>query len=188
MLSMSIQGDGTTAVRKPCQCNAFMVYLGLSIPIFMLAFIVAFGISAAAATSCIDNHKSVFTKANNAIIHMRKLLQSTDDGDTNRVGSTCSRDSISIFQGPTEPLPNGIPTYTVQIQNVCITGCSICNIHLSCGWFSTARLIDPNVFRRVDYDDCVVNNGDPLGPGESVSFQYANSFSYPLSVLSLVCC
>ncbi|GMH30270.1 hypothetical protein Nepgr_032113 [Nepenthes gracilis] len=109
-------------------------------------------------------------------------------GATTRVGSTCSRDNIVIFQGPTTPLPNGIPTYTVQILNVCTSGCTVANIHVNCGWFSSARLINPNVFRRVCYDDCLVNDGGPLGPGQSLSFQYANSFRYPLYVSSLVCC
>ncbi|GFY91633.1 tapetum determinant protein [Actinidia rufa] len=113
-----------------------------------------------------------------------------DDGGgstMNRIGGTCSKDNIVIFQGPTTPLPNGIPTYTVQVLNVCVSGCSVSNIHLSCGWFSSARLINPRVFRRVCYDDCLVNDGEALGPGESLSFQYANSFSYPLSVSSIAC-
>ncbi|KAL7213730.1 hypothetical protein ACSBR2_016290 [Camellia fascicularis] len=105
----------------------------------------------------------------------------------NRVGATCSKDDIAIFQGPTAPLPNGIPTYTVQVMNVCVSGCSVSNIHLSCGWFSSARLINPQLFKRICYDDCLVNNGEALGPGESLSFQYANSFSYPLSVSSVTC-
>ncbi|KAH7837544.1 hypothetical protein Vadar_015016 [Vaccinium darrowii] len=124
----------------------------------------------------------------------RKLLDVVDDGEgggggktVNRIGGTCSKDNIAIFQGPTAPLPNGIPTYTVQVLNVCVSGCSVSNIHLSCGWFSSARLINPQIFRRICYDDCLVNNGEALGPGESLSFQYANSFSYPLSVSSVSC-
>lgn len=100
----------------------------------------------------------------------------------------CSKDSILVFQGPTSPLPDGIPTYTVEIENTCLSeSCSISGIHLSCGWFSSARLIDPAVFRRLYYDDCLVNDGDPLNPGESVSFQYANTYQYPLSVSSVSC-
>ncbi|KAH7530040.1 hypothetical protein JRO89_XSUnG0026900 [Xanthoceras sorbifolium] len=108
----------------------------------------------------------------------RKLLQS----------DACSKDDIAIFQGSTAPLPNGIPAYTVQILNVCVSGCSISNIHVSCGWFSSVRLINPTVFRRLYYDDCLVNDGEALGPGQTLSFQYANSFQYPLSVSSVTCC
>ncbi|KAJ0018335.1 hypothetical protein Pint_09461 [Pistacia integerrima] len=111
-----------------------------------------------------------------------------DDGDGNRIGTACSKDDIVIFQGSTAPLPNGIPSYTVQILNVCVSGCSISDIHVSCGWFSSARLINPRVFRRVYYDDCLVNDGEPLGPGETLSFQYANSFRYPLTISNVACC
>ncbi|KAJ6741527.1 PROTEIN TAPETUM DETERMINANT 1 [Salix viminalis] len=111
-----------------------------------------------------------------------------DAENRNRIGTACSKDDIDIVQGSTAPLPNGIPSYTVQILNVCVSGCSISNIHVSCGWFSSARLVSPRVFRRFYYDDCLVNDGEPLGPGEALSFQYANSFLYPLSVSSVDCC
>ncbi|KAJ8770546.1 hypothetical protein K2173_018037 [Erythroxylum novogranatense] len=128
-----------------------------------------------------------FSKENNTL-SARKLLQSTDYGDANRIGTTCSRDDIAIYQGSASPLPNGIPSFNVQILNVCVSGCSMSNIHVSCGWFSSARLINPTVFRRVEYDDCLVNDGEALGPGEILSFQYANSFPYQLSVTSVTCC
>ncbi|KAJ0578458.1 hypothetical protein HanPI659440_Chr05g0213041 [Helianthus annuus] len=94
---------------------------------------------------------------------------------------------IVINQGPTDPLPSGIPTYTVEIMNVCTTGCDISGIHLSCGWFSSARLINPRVFRRLHYDDCLVNNGKTLVNGHTISFQYANTFPFQLAVSSVVC-
>jgi hypothetical protein len=111
-----------------------------------------------------------------------------DGGDMNRIGTACSKNDIVIYQGSIAPLPTGIPAYTVQILNTCVSGCSISNIHISCGWFSSARLINPRVFKRIYYDDCLVNNGEALGPGESLSFQYANSFPYGLKVASVACC
>nr|XP_043607674.1 protein TAPETUM DETERMINANT 1-like [Erigeron canadensis] len=108
--------------------------------------------------------------------------------EPNRIwGDKCSTSDIVINQGPTDPLPSGIPTYTVEIMNVCTTGCDISGIHLSCGWFSSARLINPRLFRRLRYDDCLVNNGKPLLNGHTISFQYANTFRYPLSVSSVIC-
>ncbi|XP_048491276.1 TPD1 protein homolog 1 [Beta vulgaris subsp. vulgaris] len=139
----------------------------------------------------ISNNDSV--NATNSTFLMRKLhlplpTPSDDDGsEYNGMGSSCSNEDIDIYQGPTPPLPSGIPTYTVEILNACVDGCSIANIHVSCGWFSSARLIDPTVFRRLSYDDCLVNDGDPLDAGQSLSFQYANSFRYPLSVSSVDC-
>ncbi|KAF5796626.1 hypothetical protein HanRHA438_Chr08g0365921 [Helianthus annuus] len=72
-------------------------------------------------------------------------------------------------------------------MNVCTTGCDISSIHLTCGWFSSARLINPRVFKRLRYNDCLVNNGNRLANGHTISFQYANTFRYPLSVSSVRC-
>ncbi|OMO76952.1 hypothetical protein CCACVL1_15272 [Corchorus capsularis] len=132
----------------------------------------------------------VFSKKNTTTsAFARKLLQSNDEGDIgNRIGMECSKDDIVILQGTRAPLPNGIPSYSVEILNVCMSGCSISNIHVSCGWFSSVRLINPTVFRRLYYDDCLVNDGEALAPGQCLSFQYANTFSYPLSVSSVACC
>ncbi|KAL8103815.1 hypothetical protein AgCh_028133 [Apium graveolens] len=110
------------------------------------------------------------------------------DGSVNRIGAACSKRSIDVFQGQTAPMPNGIPTYTVEVQNICVSGhCTIANIHLNCGWFSSARLINPTVFRRLSYNDCLVNNGQPLGPGQTITFQYANTYAYPMAVSSVAC-
>ncbi|KAJ0235540.1 TPD1 protein 1 [Hirschfeldia incana] len=109
----------------------------------------------------------------------RKLLLSPGEG--------CSKDDIVVFQDSTVPLPNGVPAFTVEILNACASDCSVAEIHVSCGWFSSVRLVNPRVFRRLSYDDCLVNDGQPLAPGQTLSFQYANSFSYPLSVSSVSC-
>ncbi|CAI0374331.1 unnamed protein product, partial [Linum tenue] len=109
-------------------------------------------------------------------------------GGGNRIGTACSKEDIVIYQGATAPLPNGIPSFSVEIQNVGVSGCGIADIHVSCGWFSSARLVNPTVFRRLYYDDCLVNNGQPLGPTASLNFEYSNSFRYPLSVSSVSCC
>ncbi|XP_050376705.1 protein TAPETUM DETERMINANT 1-like [Argentina anserina] len=102
-------------------------------------------------------------------------------------GEKCSRSDIVIDQGPTAPLPSGIPTYTVEIMNVCVTGCNISRIHLTCGWFSSATLVNPRVFKRLRYNDCLVNDGKPLVNGGTISFEYANTFLYPLKVSHVSC-
>ncbi|XP_016469596.1 protein TAPETUM DETERMINANT 1-like [Nicotiana tabacum] len=118
----------------------------------------------------------------------RKLLKQGNQVETNRIwGDKCSKTDIVINQGPTAPLPSGIPTYTVEIMNVCVSGCDISGIHLKCGWFSSARLINPRIFKRLHFDDCLVNDGKPLINGHTISFQYANTFRYPLSVSSVIC-
>ncbi|CAI9087133.1 OLC1v1021127C1 [Oldenlandia corymbosa var. corymbosa] len=104
----------------------------------------------------------------------------------------CSKDDILVFQGQTPPLPSGIPTYTVHVENTCAVAeggnsCNIRDIHLKCGWFSSARLTNPKVFRRLSFDDCLVKDGQALSPGETLYFQYANSFAYDMVVSSVTC-
>ncbi|XP_068304930.1 TPD1 protein homolog 1-like [Pyrus communis] len=121
-------------------------------------------------------------------IHRKLLVRATAMEEPNRIrGDKCSKADIVINQGPTPPLPSGIPTYTVEIMNMCVTGCDISHIHLTCGWFSSARLVNPKIFKRLRYNDCLVNDGKPLANGGTVSFQYANTFSYKLSVSSVTC-
>ncbi|XP_024360232.1 protein TAPETUM DETERMINANT 1 isoform X1 [Physcomitrium patens] len=103
-------------------------------------------------------------------------------------GEMCTKFDISIFQGPGSPLPNGIPTFSVQIFNLCTVGCPISNVHVACGWFASAKLVNPKVFRRLKYNDCLVNDGNPIPYGDSITFQYANSFAYQLRVETAVTC
>ncbi|XP_056684722.1 TPD1 protein homolog 1 [Spinacia oleracea] len=103
--------------------------------------------------------------------------------DTNR----CSEVDLEINQAPGAPLPSGIPTYSVEIVNVCASGCAISQIHLRCGWFSSAFPIDPMIFKRIRFNDCVINAGRTLHSGQSFTFQYANIYSYPLSISSMSC-
>ncbi|XP_024005303.1 protein TAPETUM DETERMINANT 1 isoform X2 [Eutrema salsugineum] len=104
-----------------------------------------------------------------------------------RIGEKCKGSDIVVNQVATEPMPNGIPGYRVEITNQCMSGCKISRIHISCGWFSSAKLINPRLFKRIHYDDCLVNNGKPLPYGSTLSFQYANTFPYPLSVSFVTC-
>ncbi|KAE9602098.1 hypothetical protein Lalb_Chr12g0195981 [Lupinus albus] len=106
------------------------------------------------------------------------------------VGRGCSKEDIRIYEGQVDPLPSGIPSYSVDIVNMCgneYDDCNIEDIHVHCGWFSSVRLINPKVFRRIEYDDCLVNDGQALSSGTVISFQYANTYSYPLSVSSVHC-
>ncbi|KAK9080563.1 hypothetical protein SSX86_000321 [Deinandra increscens subsp. villosa] len=141
------------------------------------------------SSTLLDAHRTTYNSAINPGGLHRKLLQNhAQVVEPNRIwGDKCSTSDIVINQGPTDPLPSGIPTYTVEIINVCTTGCDISGIHLTCGWFSSARLINPRIFKRLRYDDCLVNNGNPLVNGHTISFQYANTFPYQLSVSSVVC-
>ncbi|CAK9326873.1 unnamed protein product [Citrullus colocynthis] len=99
----------------------------------------------------------------------------------------CEKNSIAISQGEGGRQFNGIPTYIVEITNQCRNNCSIYDLHLKCGSFSSAKLINPRIFKRIAVDDCLINNGRPIPPGITLSFQYATNFQFPLSVSSLKC-
>ncbi|KAG6431377.1 hypothetical protein SASPL_109456 [Salvia splendens] len=98
----------------------------------------------------------------------------------------CSKWDISISQSryPT----SGIPEFIVQIVNTCVTGCAPSNIHVRCGWFASTRMVNPRTFKRLSYDDCLVNGGLPLKSSQSIRFTYANSFMYPLEFKSASFC
>ncbi|KAI5066813.1 hypothetical protein GOP47_0017341 [Adiantum capillus-veneris] len=96
--------------------------------------------------------------------------------------SRCTAEDILIVQGAEGPGPDGIPIFRVNIYNLCEDGCAGGDIHVACGWFASAIVVDPTLFRRVVYDDCVVNGGRPLAGDRMLSFRYANSAPYSLSV------
>lgn len=100
---------------------------------------------------------------------------------------SCTNKDISISQSR-ETL-TGIPKYVVQIVNTCVSSeCAPYNIHLHCGWFASARIINPNLFKRLSFDDCLVNGGKPLTSSQIIRFTYTNSFVYPLALKSAKFC
>ncbi|KAF7006423.1 hypothetical protein CFC21_021472 [Triticum aestivum] len=124
----------------------------------------------------------------------RKVLRPAGVGADvpHRVSLGCAgADDIAIEQGPGTTLPSGVPSYTVDIINRCSgagrEACAISGIRVRCGWFSSVTLVDPSKFRRVAPDDCLVNDGKPLLADDTISFEYANSFQYKLSVAKATC-
>ncbi|XP_061345999.1 uncharacterized protein LOC133291684 [Gastrolobium bilobum] len=99
---------------------------------------------------------------------------------------SCTNKDISISQS--KGSTSGIPQYIVQIVNTCVSGCAPHDIHLHCGWFASARIINPKLFKRLSYDDCLVNGGKPLASSEIIRFTYSNSFMYPLTFKSAKFC
>ncbi|KAG6545502.1 hypothetical protein Mapa_013104 [Marchantia paleacea] len=107
----------------------------------------------------------------NALRGVRKLLFGT---------LSCAPQDLSLTQGPVSST-SGIPTFNVQIVNLC-GACAMADIHVACGNWASATPVDPFVFTRLGYNDCLVNNGQPLSSQGSVSFQYSNSAMYPMSI------
>ncbi|KAL3728758.1 hypothetical protein ACJRO7_033350 [Eucalyptus globulus] len=91
----------------------------------------------------------------------------------------CSERDITINQASVGMQPSGIPIFSVEIKNECSSACTIANVHLHCGEFSSDNLIRPEIFKRLDYDDCLVNNGAALSPGQILSFKYSTTRMNP---------
>jgi len=98
----------------------------------------------------------------------------------------CTNKDISIFQG--RDTSSGIPQYIVQISNTCLSDCAPSDIHVFCGWFASASLVNPNTFKRIQFNDCLVNGGNPLRHGDIIRFAYANSFMYTIRFKSAKFC
>ncbi|KAH6793528.1 tapetum determinant protein [Perilla frutescens var. hirtella] len=86
----------------------------------------------------------------------------------------------------TGDLSKGIPTYTVEIMNTCVSSYDTIAIHLSYGWFSSVRLVKPHIFNRLRFNDCIINDGKTLLNGRTLFFQYANTFCYSISISSVI--
>ncbi|KAL5729268.1 hypothetical protein ACHQM5_002242 [Ranunculus cassubicifolius] len=98
----------------------------------------------------------------------------------------CTNRDISISQS--KDSSSGIPQYIVFIVNTCVSGCAPSNIHLRCGWFASARMVNPKTFKRLNYDDCLLNQGKTLKTTQVIRFTYSNSFMYPLPFKSAKFC
>ncbi|CAN6324538.1 unnamed protein product [Urochloa humidicola] len=105
-------------------------------------------------------------------------LEDDDDG--------CPEGVVQVSQVNAGSLPSGIPSYNVTITNTCLD-CTVRDVHVSCGEFASTELVDPGNFQRLAYGDCLVKDGGPIGPGETVSFEYSNSFVYSMGVVSVSC-
>ncbi|XP_044499176.1 TPD1 protein homolog 1-like [Mangifera indica] len=118
-----------------------------------------------------DKNQSAISALQTKVLYLnnRKLL----------VHGSCTNRDISISQS--KDSTSGIPQYIVQIVNTCVSGCAPSDIHLRCGWFASARIVNPRIFKRLSFDDCLVNGGEPLKTSQIIRFTYSNSFMYPLT-------
>ncbi|KAK1646481.1 hypothetical protein QYE76_064286 [Lolium multiflorum] len=128
--------------------------------------------------------------------HTRKMLNASASSlatggvhSSRRVdvyGCSEPEELVTVAQNSDASLHSGMPAYTVEITNNCID-CTVCDVHLSCGYFANTELVDPATFRRLGFDDCLVKDGGPILPSEMIIFQYANSFLYEMKVVSAAC-
>ncbi|KAM4116573.1 hypothetical protein ACJW30_02G060200 [Castanea mollissima] len=121
----------------------------------------------------------IHSASSNEFIHSSHGDKNHSSCRTLLLHGTCTNRDISISQS--RDSTSGIPQYIVQIVNTCVSGCAPSDIHLHCGWFASARIINPRTFKRLSYDDCLVNGGKPLKTSQVIRFTYSNSFMYPLA-------
>lgn len=79
--------------------------------------------------------------------------------------------------------PTGPPVFSVTFTNTCLD-CPLSNIHIGCGDFSSQSLVDPSIFKRLAYNDCLLNDGAALAPQNTIAFQYVSTFQYPMTVFT----
>ncbi|TVU18104.1 hypothetical protein EJB05_34176, partial [Eragrostis curvula] len=136
-----------------------------------------------------------------ALLHVRKLLNISSDANAAAATteerrrrrrtaapaiSECSEQSVVVSQDGGGLTPNSISLYSVTITNTCMS-CTVRDVHVSCGEFASTELVRPSEFRRLAVGDCLVRDGGALGPGETISFEYTNSFKYDMDVASVSC-
>ncbi|MED6118148.1 hypothetical protein PIB30_000130 [Stylosanthes scabra] len=93
----------------------------------------------------------------------------------------CEDTYIKINQGQNDGslLVNG------DIINTCPV--SITDLRVDCGAFIRSGVpLPPNVLRPVGGNECVVNNGNPIGL-DDITFQYSNGEILPIIVTSFKC-
>ena len=98
----------------------------------------------------------------------------------------CTDSDIGISQS--REISSGVPQFTVQIYATCMDGCEPSHLHLNCGWFASMVVVNPGIFQRVAFNDCLVNAGRPIQQGHILRFTYQNSFMYKLSFKSAKFC
>ncbi|XP_039138888.1 TPD1 protein homolog 1A-like [Dioscorea cayenensis subsp. rotundata] len=94
-------------------------------------------------------------------------------------------DNVRVFQKSSGFGAGHVPEYTVTISNIGQEPVS--GVHVSCGEFSSASLINPEIFQRLNLGDCLVKDGEVIDMAEVVSFTYTNFPPYELIVSAAHC-
>ena len=95
-----------------------------------------------------------------------------------------------MYQWPSNFGALNIPKYTMQMVYEAWSNfatASVFDVHVSCGNFASAKLVNPMVFCEISPSDCLLKNGDKLHPGEVISFEYANILPFRLNITRVRC-
>ncbi|CAM6123183.1 unnamed protein product [Calypogeia fissa] len=123
-----------------------------------------------------SHQKTVYFGSNNST--------NADDGHDGVSDNSCDgAHGIELDQDNTTFYLDGLPVYHVTVMNTCLD-CSVQDIHIACEDWASATEVNPLVFKRIAYNDCIVNDGKPISSQGVVFFEYTNSFPYPMHVES----
>ncbi|KAK9151896.1 hypothetical protein Syun_010205 [Stephania yunnanensis] len=89
----------------------------------------------------------------------------------------CNLGNISVNQVPTGAAIHGKNEYKVTVTNNC--ACAQQDLELNCKGFDTTLSTDPLIFRKIDDETCLVNNGGPVS--STITCNYAWDFTFDLS-------
>lgn len=99
----------------------------------------------------------------------------------------CDPGLVRIYEWASGYAGLHIPEYTVQIINEAWNVKGVYDVIVSCPIFASTTLINPNVFRRLDLANCLLDDGRIISPGEVITFQYSNILPYPFAITTLKC-
>ncbi|XP_047330974.1 TPD1 protein homolog 1B-like [Impatiens glandulifera] len=100
----------------------------------------------------------------------------------------CCAADIRINQWPSGYTAMNIPKFTVEVVNEAwMATDGVFDVHIFCGEFASATLVNPMVFRRIGFGDCVLRDGGKIGMDEIISFDYSNILPYPLFAVHVRC-
>jgi hypothetical protein len=167
--------------------------MNLSVPEFPAPTVVRIHVNRWTVADLGTLEKSNISRKTSRGIRSRKFMVEENANDTTSAidikfvapgAGDCSVRDIGLVQQSEQP-SGGLPLFNVQIQNSCLDpACQISNIHVRCGMFSSGSPLNPHVFRRVNPDDCLVNDGLPLSPSNTISFTYSSIYMIPMTVFS----
>lgn len=76
--------------------------------------------------------------------------------DEEKTAGERSRDDVAVYQGGAlRRCSTGCPPTPCR-SSTSLSGCAVADIHLSCGWFSSARLVNPSAFHQMGFEGCQI--------------------------------
>lgn len=86
------------------------------------------------------------------------------------IDKTCSPRDVRKYQWASGFTSLHVPKYTVQIINEAWHVKGVFGVRISCGEFASKALINPMIFRRISFCNCLLKDGRIMNRGDRSSF------------------